>query len=349
MAFINSNYSSYFNSQSLQYPSLSAFSSTTGFGTQGVASNSWLQTSNLLSSLLGSSSSLGQNWSALLGGSNSLSSLLGGQVNGQQNCPPPPPPPQNQQQYGQQYGQQSHPHGPPPPPPGHHHQQQNGYGQQNNWGGQNNWGNQNNWGGQQGGWGARQAVNNNCQPNQNYFGSQQVNNGGDLSQSADGEPISYTTSGGWTINVDNDKTTFTDPNTGQTLEYSGDPHEYLNGEHVKDWESSQRTVQLPDGTKVTLSATAANGLTTNTSIYDGNRNIQIDNTGNLITSDSTNYYDTQQREQAQYDGEVATLGYNADGGLIYTDLYNQDANFQVTSNYKDIARSDGNGAVTDLG
>ena len=305
LAFINNNYNNYFSSQySFSNPYQTSFSG--GFSNQGISSNSWLQTSNLLSSLLGSSSSLGQNWSALLGGNNSLSSLLGGQ----QNFPPPPPPPRDQQ------GQ-----GPPPPPggwreqppfpPGHHHQQSN--------------------------WGSRQALND-CQNT----------NGGQLSQAAAGDPISYTTSGGWTIDVNGDKTTFTDPNTGQTLEYSGDPHEYLNGEHVKDWESSQRTVQLPDGTKVTLSATAANGLTTNTSIYDGNRNIQIDNSGNLITSDSTNFYDTQQRESSQYDGEVARLGYNAQGGLIYTDLYNQDANFQTTSNYKDIASSDSNGGVTDL-
>ncbi|MBS2037303.1 hypothetical protein JST97_20110 [bacterium] len=319
LAFINSNYSSYFNSQSLQFPSYSSPTSSLGFGTQGLTSSSWLQDSNLLSSLLSSSTSLGQNWSALLGGSSdSLSSLFGGQVDGQQNFPPPPPPPPHHQ--GQHQG---HHHGPPPPPPK----------------GQNDWGQSKNWGGQQSNWGARQAFNN-FQPGQN--------NGGQLSQSADGEPISYTTSGGWTINVNNDKTSFTDPATGQVLEYSGDPHEYLNGEHVKDWEGNQRTVQLPDGTKVTLSATAANGLTTNTSIYDGNRNIQIDNTGDLVTSDNTNYYDTQQREQAQYDGEVATLGYNADGGLIYNDLYNQDANFQFTSNYKDIARSDGSGNVTDL-
>ncbi|MBX3170039.1 MAG: DUF1521 domain-containing protein [Candidatus Eremiobacteraeota bacterium] len=298
MAFINSNYSNYFNAQNLhyQYPS----SLSTGLSTQGLSANSWLQ-NNWLSSLLGSSSSLGQNWSTLLGGNHS--------------APPPPPPP-------------------PPVPPGR---------QQNGWPGQ-----QTNWGGQTGHWGARQALGN-CQTGNSFFGSQQVNNNGQLSQAAEGEPISYTTSGGWTIDVNGDKTTFTDPTTGQTLQYSGDPHEYLNGEHVKDWESKQRTVQLPDGTKVTLSATAANGLTTNTSIYDGNRNIQIDNTGNLITSDSTNYFDTQQRESSQYDGEVARLGYNQQGGLIYTDLYNQDENFQITSNYKDIARSDGNGAVTDLG
>lgn len=337
LAFINGNYSSYFNSQSFQYQYPS--SSTSGLSTQGLTTNSWLQSNNLLSSLLGSSGSLGQNWSALLGGNNSLSSLLGGQ----NSAPSPPPPPPQSQHCGPrppQGGWREQ----PPFPPGH---------QQNGWGGQqqNGWDNQqNNWGGQTGNWGARQAFQNCQSDNQtNFYGSQQVNSGGELSQSADGQPISYTTSGGWTIDVNNDKTTFTDPNTGQVLEYSGDPHEYLNGEHVKDWESSQRTVQLPDGTKVTLSATAANGLTTNTSIYDGNRNIQIDNTGNLITSDSTSYYDTQQRERAQYDGEVATLGYNADGGLIYTDLYNQDANFQTTSNYKDIARSDGSGNVTDLG
>ena len=352
LAFFNTNFAAsgnYFNSQA-SWPSQTSWQSSLNFGNSlGVQSSNQLSPMALLSTLLGSSSSLGQNWSSLLGGtssslgqdwssllggtSNSLASLLSGTSQNYQysQAPPPPPPPPGQ--FGGYQGQ--YPQGPPPSqgqyghqgqpcPPGNQQSQQFGN------------------------WGARQAMGN-CQ-NSGVFGTP---SSGEISQEGgDGQPISYTTSGGWKIDVNNDKTTFTDPNTGQTLVYSGDPHEYLNGEHIKDWEDKQRTVQLPDGTKVTLSATAANGLTTNTSIYDGQRNIQIDNTNNTVTSDITNYFDTFQREQAQYDGETARLSYGADGGLIYTDLYNQDTNLQYSSNFKDLATTTRNASggfdVTDL-
>ena len=163
------------------------------------------------------------------------------------------------------------------------------------------------------------------------------NPGGQLSQSKPGEPISYRTSGGWNVKVNGDKVIVTDPSGKQKVENSGDPHEYVNGKWVKDWEGKQRSLVLPDGTKITMGATAPNGVVTNTSIYDGDQNIQIKNAGNEITSRSFNPYDTRMREAYQYDGETARISYNRDGGINYTNMYTQDENFGMRSNYKDIA------------
>ena len=184
-----------------------------------------------------------------------------------------------------------------------------------------------------GGW------NNGCQPGNQGFPPQYGtgNPGGQLRQEGPGKPISYTTSGGWQVQVNGDKVIVTDPSGKQKVENSGDPHEYVNGKHVKDWEGKQRSLVLPDGTKITMGATAPNGVVTNTSIYDGDQNVQIKNEGNEITSRSFNPYDTRMREAYQYDGETARISYNRDGGINYTNMYTQDENFGMKSNFKDIA------------
>lgn len=184
-----------------------------------------------------------------------------------------------------------------------------------------------------GGW------NNGCPPGNQGFPPQYGtgNPGGQLRQEGPGKPLNYTTSGGWRVQVNGDKVIVTDPSGKQKVENSGDPHEYVNGKHVKDWEGKQRSLVLPDGTKITMGATAPNGVVTNTSIYDGDQNIQIKNEGNEVTSRSFNPYDTRMREAYQYDGETARISYNRDGGINYTNMYTQDENFGVRSNYKDIA------------
>ena len=185
-----------------------------------------------------------------------------------------------------------------------------------------------------GGW------NNGCMPGNQCFPPQcgsTGNPGGHLCQEGPGKPINYTTSGGWKVQVNGDKVIITDPSGKQKVENSGDPHEYVNGKHVKDWEGKQRSIVLPDGTKITMGADSPNGVVTNTSIYDGDQNIQIQNKDNDITSRSFNPYDTRMREAYQYDGETARISYNRDGGINYTNMYTQDQNFGMRSNYKDIA------------
>lgn len=184
-----------------------------------------------------------------------------------------------------------------------------------------------------GGW------NNGCRPNNQCFPPQYGtgNPGGCLEQEGKGKPINYTTSGGWKVQVNGDKVIITDPTGKQKVEHSGDPHEYVNGKHVKDWEGKQRSILLPDGTKITMSADAPDGLVKKTSIYDGDQNVQIQNEGNKVTSRSFNPYDTRMRESHQYDGETARISYNGEGGINYNNLYTQDENFGLRSNHKDIA------------
>lgn len=177
--------------------------------------------------------------------------------------------------------------------------------------------------------------------NQCYPPGSTGNPGGTLSQEKDGAPVNYRTSGGWQVQVNGDKVTMTSPDGKQTVQQWGDPHENVNGKHVKDWETKQRTICLPDGTKVTMSAPAANGVVEHTSIYDGDQNVQIANGNNEIQSRSFDPRDTRTREAYQYDGETARIDYNNKGGIDYYNTYTQDQNFGVSSNYKEIATTKG--------
>lgn len=164
------------------------------------------------------------------------------------------------------------------------------------------------------------------------------NPGGQLQQEGPGKPINYRTSGGWNVQVNNDKVIITDPTGQHKIEHSGDPHEYVNGKHVKDWEGKDRSILLPDGTKISMHADGPHGLIQNTSIYDGDQNVQINNNGNQVTHRSFNPYDTRAREFWQADGETSAVqrGFR---GLRYDNLYTQDENLGVRPNYKQLAFS----------
>lgn len=135
--------------------------------------------------------------------------------------------------------------------------------------------------------------------------------GGVLSRPAAGHPMEYLTHGGYTIKIDSHTVTITDRQGMNTVQHWGDPHENLNGKHLKDWggrpewSGNRRSVVLGDGTKVTMEAVGSNGLTEFTSIYDEYRNVQFDNVANVVRHYSTDIADTEAREAAQYDGETA--------------------------------------------
>ncbi|MEW6280985.1 MAG: hypothetical protein AB1758_20395, partial [Candidatus Eremiobacterota bacterium] len=181
-----------------------------------------------------------------------------------------------------------------------------------------------------------------CQP-----GQQQPNFGGTLQQDCKGKPIEYTTSGGYKVTVNHDKVTILDP-CGNKVEQSGDPHEHVNGKHIKDWDGKARSIILPDGTKITMNASGPHGVTEHTSIYDGTQNVQIDNRSNTVESRSFNPWDTAGRERTQMDGETAYMGYGQDGSLIYRNIYKQNENGQVIPFFQDLARTRPGGGVVDL-
>ena len=137
--------------------------------------------------------------------------------------------------------------------------------------------------------------------------------GGVLSRPAagGGYPMTYLTHGGYTIKIDRHTITITDRQGMNTVQHWGDPHENLNGKHLKDWggrlewTDHRRSIVLGDGTKLTMEASGPLGMVEFTSIYDEYRNVQFDNVANLVRHYSTDIVDTQDRDAAQYDGETA--------------------------------------------
>jgi hypothetical protein len=154
--------------------------------------------------------------------------------------------------------------------------------------------------------------------------------------------MEYKTSGGYTIKVDKHTITITDPKGKNKVEHWGDPHENLNGKHIKDWEGKQRTIILEDGTKITMTAQGPQGVTESTSIYDGRQNVQINNNTNQVTHHSMNPRDTARRERNQYDGETSIFATNNRTGVAtYSNIYTQDSSFNITGSYQQLGRTGG--------
>lgn len=157
-----------------------------------------------------------------------------------------------------------------------------------------------------------------------------------LTQDGPGQALHYTTSGGYTVSVNHDAVTITDQSGRHQLVHSGDPHEYIDGSHVKDWDEKTRSVILDDGTKITMEAPAANGVIQHTSIYDGAEQIQISNGDNSLHSLSFDARQTARAEGRQADGETAYFGHDVWGDLVYRDLYTQDASLAVKPHMRDL-------------
>lgn len=164
---------------------------------------------------------------------------------------------------------------------------------------------------------------------------------GRLEQKGKGKPIKYTTRGGYEVTVNKHTISVKDPSGKNVLKHWGDPHENLNGKHLKDWQSKQRSVVLGDGTKITMSADGPKGVTLNTSIYDGNQNVQINNKKNQIDHHSFNPMDTRFRELSQYDGETALFRTGRNGVGHYENIYHEDKNFGISRLYEQIGRTGG--------
>jgi hypothetical protein len=199
------------------------------------------------------------------------------------------------------------------------------------------------WGGGNGCWSPGHNYNfGHCCPQSQCCPCQRPPQGQLCQQGGQGKPIEYKTSGGYTIKVDKHHITITDPQGKNKVEHWGDPHENLNGKHIKDWEGKQRTVILEDGTKITMTAQGPHGVTENMSIYDGRQNVQIDNNANKITHHSMNPWDTARRERQQYDGETSVFRTNDRTGVAsYSNIYTQDSNFNINWSYQQLGRTGG--------
>lgn len=120
-------------------------------------------------------------------------------------------------------------------------------------------------------------------------------------------PLTYVSrDGGWTIKIDRSTVTVTgyDKFTWQVW---GHPHENLNGKHIKDWLGTDRSLLLPDGTKISMQADGPHGVVQHTSIYDGPQSHVIDNTRNTVLHSCVNTAEALARDRAEVDGETAYL------------------------------------------
>ena len=149
------------------------------------------------------------------------------------------------------------------------------------------------------------------------------------------QPLDYVTSGGYTVKADAHTVTITDPLGRNTVEHWGDPHENLNGKHIKDWggsphwEGLRRTLLLGDGSKVTMEAAGPHGVTTWTSIYDGDAHVQFDNCRSQVAWQGNDPAETTQLERTQYDGEASSFSSDAQTGVArYDNAYNEDESFE---------------------
>jgi hypothetical protein len=182
------------------------------------------------------------------------------------------------------------------------------------------------------------------------MGGQQCGGGqaqGQLQQKGKGKPIAYTTRGGYKVSVNKHKVSVKDPN-GNEVKHWGDPHENLNGKHLKDWKGKQRTMVLGDGTKITMSADGPKGVTKHTSIYDGGQNVQIQNAKNQIEHHSMNGMDTLMRELSQHDGETAAFTSNQQGDAMYYNMYNEAADGTFTRDFDWLGQASQGGPVHDM-
>lgn len=150
---------------------------------------------------------------------------------------------------------------------------------------------------------------------------------GGLFQDAPGAPLEYTSrSGLWVVRIDGHKVTVTRRVDGlpkATWEDWGDPHENLNGKHIKDWQGNRRTLWLDDGTRITLHADGPQEVVHTTSIYDGAQSHEIGNVGNQIRHSCVNAQVAAGRDAQEADGETAFLallrGPTSVGGAVFVE------------------------------
>lgn len=163
-----------------------------------------------------------------------------------------------------------------------------------------------------------------------------------------GQPLEYVTLGGYTIKIDRHTITITDALGTNTVQHWGDPHENLNGKHIKDWggevewDGSRRSLLLGDGALVTMEAAGPHGVTLHTSIYDGAQNLQVDNCRNALEHHGIDVLDTELREAYQHDGETAVFMTDAPSGVaVYSNAYDENAAFEIVESDVPLGQTGG--------
>jgi|GEM_PF-2818565 len=160
-----------------------------------------------------------------------------------------------------------------------------------------------------------QFTQNNYGTTYNYF----ANNTGQMSQTQPQPPqptsgtlkkeddgsINYTTTGGWKVNVNGTTINMTSPDGKDTTKVWGDPHVVEADGSKWDFPEKTSTFQLPDGTKITMSADSPTGVTKNTEIYDKAQLVKIDN-AKMTFESKVDAANTKKADAAKDDGAYYT-------------------------------------------
>lgn len=144
---------------------------------------------------------------------------------------------------------------------------------------------------------------------------------GRLTQAAANAPLTYLSHNGWTIKIDQSTITVTDPTGIATYQHWGHPHENLNGKHVKDWLTTKRTMVLPGGVRLTMTADGPHGVVNAVSIYDVDQTHKIDTTDNSVTMSVPR---VRVGEAAEPDGETMRFWHIGKGRYYAENIYLQE-------------------------
>lgn len=159
---------------------------------------------------------------------------------------------------------------------------------------------------------------------------------GGLSQSASDSTITYITSGGGKIVMDqkgffisithrdypNFKLDFWGTVERNGKNAHGANHENLNGKHIKDREGTRRSIIFPDGTKLTMDASNIGYELLSATIYDGQQCHHFNAGCNTLEYSSANSAFTKQLDDAEADGETGTFEITQTG-LLFNNIYNE--------------------------
>ncbi|MCD8540689.1 MAG: hypothetical protein LRY55_13665 [Leadbetterella sp.] len=101
-------------------------------------------------------------------------------------------------------------------------------------------------------------------------------------------------------------------------------HENFNGKHIKDRIGNNRTIILPDGTKITLVSAGPTASVTALTIYSGGSMHHLNISCNKLEYSATDNPDVAQRmDELQADGETSLMEETPDEIWLYN-IYNED-------------------------
>jgi hypothetical protein len=160
---------------------------------------------------------------------------------------------------------------------------------------------------------------------------------GRLSFSDPAGPYTYQTSGGGKIEIDLGSRIFIShaDYPGFKIEFWGGTevngvinnsgsHENLNGKHIKDRLNARRTINFPDGAKLTFITNGLYGPIVSISIYDGAECHHINPVCRTVEYSASSIEISKQLDDLEPDGEAAAFEFTSTG-LLYLNTYTEEA------------------------